>query len=195
MKNLISIFSILTTSTLLATSAFADVSISATAKWDAKAVKDTSTVLVVTPIKSLNFKYAEGVNQFNNQTGAFDVTILGQTGATDFELTSKIANSTLTRVDNASTLEVGVEWLGKKLTKTGEVTLIDTATNINAGLETLSLAGNYAGTTRKSAKSNFIFTIDGATSDGTTSAQFEDLIDGMWNGEVAVQFTANWVGP
>jgi hypothetical protein len=38
----------------------ADVTTSATASWDASATKDTTSALVVTPLKSLNFQYAEG---------------------------------------------------------------------------------------------------------------------------------------
>ena len=195
MKKLISALGIISVSSLIATTAFADVSASATAKWDATAKKDTTSALVVTPMKSLAFQYAEGLEKFNTQTGAFDVTVKGQSGATDFELTSKVITNTLTRGDDASTLGVGVTWNGKKLSKTTPVTLIDTAQNVNAGLEALSVSSAYAGTGRSSAQGNFTFGIDEATSDGISTAAYKDLVDGVWDGEVAVQFDATWSTP
>ena len=191
MKTTISKIALLSSSILLATSTFADVTASATAKWDATAVKDTTSALVVTPLKSLSFQYAEGLEAFNQQNGAFDVTIKGQSGSTDFELTSKVISNTLTRTNDDSTLDVGVAWNGEKLSKTASTTLIDTANNINAGLEALSQESAYAGSERSSAQGTFAFTIDSATAQGA-NAEFKDLADGMWNGEVAVQFTANW---
>ncbi|MDC5511825.1 common pilus major fimbrillin subunit EcpA [Acinetobacter baumannii] len=195
MKKLISAFAILSASSLFATSVFADVAASSTAKWDATATKDTTSMLVVTPLKSLNFQYAQGLKQFNTQTGAFDVTIQGQSGATDFELTSKLISNTLTRGDNASTLDVGVMWNGTALSKTTETTLVDTANGISAGLDALADSAIYAGSGRNSAQGDFTFKIESATSDGLTAAQYEDLADGMWDGEVAVQFNANWTTP
>ncbi|MFA3152545.1 common pilus major fimbrillin subunit EcpA [Acinetobacter baumannii] len=195
MKKLISAFAILSASSLFATSVFADVAASSTAKWDATATKDTTSMLVVTPLKSLNFQYAEGLKQFNTQTGAFDVTIQGQSGATDFQLSSKLISNTLTRGDNASTLDVGVMWNGTALSKTTETTLVDTANGISAGLDALADSAIYAGSGRNSTQGDFTFKIESATSDGLTAAQYEDLADGVWDGEVAVQFNANWTTP
>ncbi|MFX5832644.1 common pilus major fimbrillin subunit EcpA [Acinetobacter baumannii] len=195
MKKLVSAFAILSASSLFATPVFADVAASSTAKWDATATKDTTSMLVVTPLKSLNFQYAEGLKQFNTQTGAFDVTIQGQSGATDFQLSSKLISNTLTRGDNASTLDVGVMWNGAALSKTTETTLVDTANGISAGLDALADAAIYAGSGRNSAQGDFTFKIESATSDGLTTAQYEDLADGVWDGEVAVQFNANWTTP
>lgn len=195
MKKLVSALAIMSASSIFATSAFADVAASSTAKWDATATKDTTSMLVVTPLKSLNFQYAEGLKQFNTQTGAFDVTIQGQSGATDFELTSKLISNTLTRGDNASTLDVGVMWNGTALSKSTETTLVDTANGISAGLDALADSAIYAGSGRNSAQGDFTFKIESATSDGLTAAQYEDLADGMWDGEVAVQFNANWTTP
>ena len=195
MKKLVSTLAIMSASSIFATSVFADVTATSTAKWDATATKDTTSMLVVTPLRSLTFEYAEGLKQFNSQNGAFDVTIQGQSGATDFELTSKLITNTLTRGDNTSTLDVGVAWNGEKLTKAGETTLVNTANGVNAGLDALAQPSLYAGAGRDSAQGSFVFTIDSATTDGTTAAQFEDLADGSWDGEVAVQFTANWTTP
>ncbi|EHU1358962.1 common pilus major fimbrillin subunit EcpA [Acinetobacter baumannii] len=195
MKKLVSALAIMSASSIFATSVFADVAASSTAKWDATATKDTTSMLVVTPLKSLNFQYAQGLKQFNTQTGAFDVTIQGQSGATDFELTSKLISNTLTRGDNASTLDVGVMWNGTALSKSTETTLVDTANGISAGLDALADSAIYAGSGRNSAQGDFTFKIESATSDGLTAAQYEDLADGVWDGEVAVQFNANWTTP
>ncbi|HCD6511600.1 TPA: fimbrial protein, partial [Klebsiella pneumoniae] len=165
---------------------------SATASWDASATKDTTSALVVTPLKSLNFQYAEGIKAFNSQKGAFDITIQGQSGATDFTLTSQIVSNTLSRTTDASTLAVGVNWNGNALNKSTPVTMIDTSNNISAGLDALAVATAFAGADRVSTQGNFDFTIDSATSDGSTAAEFKDLTDGYWSGDVRVQFNAVW---
>ena len=172
---------------LISSNAMADVTASATASWDASATKDTTSALVVTPLKSLNFQYAEGIKAFNSQKGAFDITIQGQSGATDFTLTSQIVSNT-----DASTLAVGVNWNGNALNKSTPVTMIDTSNNISAGLDALAVATAFAGADRVSTQGNFDFTIDSATSDGSTAAEFKDLTDGYWSGDVRVQFNAVW---
>lgn len=169
-----------------------DISASAIATWEASASKDTKSALVVTPLKSLSFQYAEGLKAFNTVNGAFDVTIEGQSGATDFNLSSKVLRNTLTRPSDTSTLAVGVAWNGEKISNQ-LVTLIDTAQNINHDL--VALSNGYMNAGRTSAQGNFTFSIDSATSDGTTTAQFADLADGNWDGQVAVQFTATWEKP
>ena len=178
---------------LTSTAAMANVTATATASWDASATKDTRSALVVTPMRSLSFQYAEGLQAFNTQRGAFDVTIQGQNGATDFTLTSQMVNSTLTRSSDASTLDVGVRWNGTKLSSATATTLINTANNTVAGLG--PLATGYAATGRTSAQGNFDFSIDSATSNGTDNATFASLTDGNWSGDVRVQFTAVWTTP
>ena len=177
---------------LVSAHAVADVTASATASWDASATKDTTSALVVTPLKSLTFQYAEGIQAFNTQKGAFDITIQGQSGATDFTLTSQIVSNTLSRTTDASTLDVGVNWNGSALSKTTPVTLINTANNISSGLDVLAVSTAYAGADRVSTQGNFDFSIDSATTDGSTAAQFSALTDGYWSGDVRVQFTALW---
>ncbi|WP_289445584.1 common pilus major fimbrillin subunit EcpA, partial [Klebsiella pneumoniae] len=54
------------------------------------------------------------------------------------------------------------------------------------------VATAFAGADRVSTQGNFDFTIDSATSDGSTSAEFNDLTDGYWSGDVRVQFNAVW---
>ncbi|HBM3184795.1 TPA: fimbrial protein [Klebsiella oxytoca] len=175
-----------------AMAAIETVNASATASWDASAVKDTKSTLVVTPLKSLSFQYAEGIKAFNTQDGAFDITIQGQSGATDFKLTSQVVTNTLARTTDASTLNVGVAWNGEKLSKTTPVTLIDTDANVSAGLDALAVSTAYAGDARTSTQGKFTFNIDSATSDGSQAADFASLTDGYWNGDVKVQFNAVW---
>lgn len=177
-----------------ATNAFADVNASATATWDVTATKDTTSALVVTPLSSLNFQYAEGIKSFNTQDGAFDITIQGQDTATDFELNAQLISNTLTSTTgDGSTLDVGVSWNGDALNKANETVLVSTSGGKTSGLEGLVADGAYNGTERVSAQSNFKFTIDSATSDGTTVVNdFSDLPDGYWTGDVKVQFNATW---
>lgn len=182
---------VLVSASIFSANALADVTATATANWDASAIKDTTSALVVTPLKSLTFQYVEGLEVFNSQKGAFDVSIEGQSGATDFELTSQIIYNTLTRTTDTSTLDVGVSWNGKKLSKNEPLTLIDTSKNISSGLDSLALKTAYSGSSRKSALGNFDFTIESA-SDGVDVIEFNDLADGYWSGDVKVQFTAVW---
>lgn len=177
---------------LICSPAMADVTASATATWDASATKDTTSALVVTPLKSLSFQYAEGLKAFNTQNGAFDITIKGQSGATDFTLTSQIVTNTLTRTSDPSTLDVGIKWNGNALSKASPLTLLDTKNNVSAGLDALSVSSAYAGSARTSTQGTFTFAIDSATSDGSNATAFEDLNDGYWSGDVKVQFNAVW---
>ncbi|MFV1134880.1 common pilus major fimbrillin subunit EcpA, partial [Klebsiella pneumoniae] len=59
-------------------------------------------------------------------------------------------------------------------------------------LDALAVATAFAGADRVSTQGNFDFTIDSATSDGSTAAEFKDLTDGYWSGDVRVQFNAVW---
>lgn len=166
---------------------------SATASWEAKAIKDTKSILVVVPMKSLSFDFSEATQSFNTQEGAFSITIGGQSGATDFKLDSKIISNKLSRVEDQSELTVGVLWNGKELNEATPTTMIDTSTNINSGLEALSLTKAFAGSERVSTISNFLFNIKSATVNGT-KVQMGDIADGFWDGNVKIQFTATWSG-
>lgn len=55
MKKLLLVTSL--ASVFVAANAMADVTASATASWDATATKDTTSMLVVTPLNSLTFQY------------------------------------------------------------------------------------------------------------------------------------------
>lgn len=165
----------------------------ATASWDAKAIKDTNSMLVVTPIKSLTFNYAEGLEGFNTQDGAFDITIAGQSGASDFKLTSKLISNTLTRSSDDSVLTVGVKWNGKELSESTDTIMVDTSKGISSGLAALAQPDAYSGSGRTSTQGTFAFNIASATSGGDETA-FKDLTDGYWDGNVNVEFTAAWDG-
>ncbi|ELX8380777.1 common pilus major fimbrillin subunit EcpA [Providencia vermicola] len=165
----------------------------ATATWQATAIKDTTSMLVVTPLKSLTFNYAEGQKSFNQQNGAFDIAIQGQAGATDFKLASKIVANTLARTTDDSKLTVGVKWNGEDLSKTTDTVLIDTSKNLTSGLDNLAADGIFNGSERATDRGEFTFVIAGAESEGA-AADFNSLTDGTWDGDVKVQFTATWDG-
>ncbi|MBN6454569.1 common pilus major fimbrillin subunit EcpA, partial [Escherichia coli] len=137
--------------------------------------------------------YAEGVKAFNTQDGAFDITIQGQQGATDFKLTSKIISDKLTRAADDSELTVGVKWNGTALTDTTETPMVDVATGTTAGLDFLAQEGAFNGKDRVSGQGQFAFNIASAKLAGA-DAKFSDLADGYWDGDVKVQFTATWEG-
>uniref|UniRef100_UPI003989E7FB common pilus major fimbrillin subunit EcpA n=1 Tax=Serratia sp. (in: enterobacteria) TaxID=616 RepID=UPI003989E7FB len=165
----------------------------ALATWSATAKKDTTSKLVVTPIGSLSFQYAEGIKGFNSQKGLFDVTIEGEGTATDFKLTSKLVSNTLTQLDTSgSTLDVGVSYNGAAVEKATATTMIDVQAGILGGnLSALSSAYNTA--VRTSAQDQFTFSIIGATADGTTAVtDFSTLPEGIWSGDVSVEFNATW---
>ena len=96
-------------------------------------------MLVVTPLNSLTFQYAEGLNAFNTQDGAFDITIQGQESATDFELTAQVISNTLTNASgDASTLDVGVAWNGNALSSSAETVLVNASST--SGVEPSDVA-------------------------------------------------------
>lgn len=171
----------------------ADTTAQAVATWSATAKKDITSKLVVTPLGSLSFQYAEGVKGFNTQKGLFDVAVEGDTTATAFKLTSRLVANTLTAIDNSgSTLDIGVNYNGEKIEKSTDTTLIDTSASINGGnLSAISTGYNQSG--RITAQDAFTFSVVGATSDGTTAVtDYSTLPDGIWSGDVSVEFDATW---
>lgn len=174
----------------------ADVNAFATASWSATAKKDTSSKLVVTPVGSLSFEYAQGIKGFNSQKGLFDVTIEGDTAATGFKLTSKLASNTLTQLDaSGSTLKVGVKYNGENVTKEKATTMIDTASGVLGG-NLGAVINGFNKTGRSSSQDQFTFNIASATSDGNTPVtDLSKLPEGIWSGEVSVEFQATWTKP
>jgi|GEM_PF-66745 len=165
----------------------------AVASWSATAKKDTTSKLVVTPLGSLAFQYAEGIKGFNTQQGLFDVTIYGDKESTAFRLTSRVLTDTLTQLDNSgSTLQVGINYHGTLLNKTTDTTLIDTARGIYGG-ELSSLSQGFNQNSRAMAQDQFTFSIINGTTDGQTKVtDFSSLPEGIWSGDISVQFNAVW---
>lgn len=180
----------------IGTSHAADVISQAVATWSAAAKKDTTSKLVVTPLGSLSFQYAEGIKGFNSQKGLFDVAIQGDTSATDFKLTSRLLANTLTQHDGSgSTLNVAVGYNGENLTPNDDTALIDTSTN-NYGGNLSPLGTGFASSGRVTAQDSFTFSIQKGTSDGTTEiTDLSQLPEGIWSGDVSVQFDATWTTP
>jgi hypothetical protein len=171
----------------------ADMKAEAVATWSATAKKDTSSKLVVTPLGSLAFQYAEGIKGFNSQKGLFNVAIEGDTTATAFKLTSRLITNTLTQLGTSgSTLSVGVDYNGVAVKKNADTIMIDTTGGVQGGnLSALSKGYNTA--VRTTAVDGFNFSIISGTTNGTTAVtDYSDLPEGVWSGDVSVQFDATW---
>lgn len=171
----------------------ADVTAQAVATWSATAKKDTTSKLVVTPLGSLAFQYAEGIKGFNSQKGLFDVAIEGDATATAFKLTSRLITNTLTQLDTSgSTLSVGVDYNGESVEKSADTIMIDTASG-KLGGSLSALANGYDQAGRTTAQDGFNFSIVSGTTDGTTAVtDYSTLPEGIWSGDVSVQFDATW---
>lgn len=174
-----------------AATAQAAVEASAVATWQATAKKDTTSELVVTPLSSLSFQYAEGIKGFNTVNGLFDVAIKGDASATDFTLKAKKLNGTLNHLGGDSTVDVGVLWGGAPVSTTAYTPLIDTAAGITGGNLSPLANGFKNDAERVTAQGSFTFNIESATASGTPTT-FDALPDGLWSGEVNVEFVANW---
>lgn len=85
MKKKVLAIALVTVFTGMGVAQAADVTAQAVATWSATAKKDTTSKLVVTPLGSLAFQYAEGIKGFNSQKGLFDVAIEGDSTATAFK--------------------------------------------------------------------------------------------------------------
>lgn len=81
MKKKVLAIALVTVFTGMGVAQAADVTAQAVATWSATAKKDTTSKLVVTPLGSLAFQYAEGIKGFNSQKGLFDVAIEGDSTA------------------------------------------------------------------------------------------------------------------
>lgn len=182
-----------TTMGISASAVAADITAQALATWQATAKKDTTSKLVVTPLGSLTFQYAEGISGFNKQKGLFDVAIEGDSQATAFKLSSSLVTNTLTQLDKSgSTLTVGVEYNGEPVIQGTETVMIDTATNILGG-NLSQLSNGYKDTGRVTAQDAFSFSIIGGTSDGKIAVtDYSTLPEGFWSGDVSVRFDATW---
>lgn len=193
------LFKKLAVSSLVLTSvnAMASTEVESIATWKATAVKDTTSALVVTPLDSLSFDYAAGVGNggaFNTQKGMFDVTLEGDTSATDFRLTAEKVTGTLSHLSHNSTLEVDVIWAGESLSNSHRVTIVDTMSGVHNALNLASLGSAFNLAGRTSAQESFTFAINGGMLDGLNpiDGDYSLLPDGIWSGDVKVRFIAEW---
>ena len=170
----------------------ANITVQSSATWSATAKKESTTKLAVTPLGSLSFVYANGAKGFNTHKGLFDVAIEGDASATAFKLTSRLVSNTLTHLDGSgSTLNVYVNYLGMPLDKATDMVIVDTAIGKNSGLrviaENFNKSGNFA------TQDSFSFSISSGTLDGITPVkQLSALPEGVWSGDISVQFDATW---
>lgn len=179
---------IVVASLMSASTAFADTVATHVANWDATAIKKSKANLIVTPTNSLRFDYDVMNEGFNNQDGFFSVTIEGDATATDFMLEAKTVSNTLN--GNGSTLEVTPQWNGVNITKDAYTLLMGnngSATETGGGLSSLG----WKATGASSAYESFNFIVAKATQAGVDTP-FVDLNDGLWNGDVKVEFKATW---
>lgn len=166
------------------------------ASWKTTAKKDTVSKLVVTPLSSISFQYAEGIKGFNTQDGLFNVAVTGEAAATAFELTSRILSNTLIYLGNyASTLSVGVKYYGDEITSSADTVIINTQTNI-LGNKLSVITSTFDRPTRTTAQDAFTFYIRSGTINGTDVAEkFSDLPEGVWLGDISMEFNATWTMP
>ncbi len=101
MKKKVLAMTLVTVFTGMGVAQAADVTAGCSDLVSATAKKDTTSKLVVTPLGSLAFQYAEGIKGFNSQKGLFDVAIEGDSTATAFKLTSRLITNTLTQLDTS----------------------------------------------------------------------------------------------
>lgn len=186
--------------------AAADETVTASAVWQAEARKQSESSLVVTPIRTLQFKYSENSKSFNEDTGTFDVAIRGgRPEANAFKLEARVddGNNLLRQVGGESTLAVGALFgsneLGSTLggsTGVGKnanwTTLVDSTDENGSSLWALTASAKGKLEDKYSARDKFTFIVKKATSDGTKPTTFAELSDGLWTGEVAVAFRATW---
>lgn len=160
-----------------------------TATWKATATKRASTKLRVTPLDNLKFDYLTGSSAFSEEDGLFDVEVTGNSNATNFKLTSQIVSNTLSQISTGSTLTVGVRYSGSPLQKGTPTVLVDTANHIINKLGTINFKTGTPGT----GQDGFKFSIIDASADGRSQTKdFKTLPDGLWTGDVSVQFDATW---
>ena len=152
--------------------AIADSTITTLVKWDTSAVKSTKSALIANASpRILNFSYSPNSNAFNVIHSDYDLAVLIPDGITDTVFKTKIIRNSLTRKSDDSSLDVGVHWNGKKLSKTTELILEKTT---------------------KQPLALFSFNIESANADNKTIL-FQKLNNGLWSGDVSLGFTAYWV--
>ncbi len=122
------------------------------------------------------------------------MAIEGDSTATALKLTSRLIARHITPLDTSgSTLNVGRHYNGAAVEKTGDTVMIDTANGILGG-NLSPLANGYNASNRTTAQDGFTFTIMAGTANGTTAVTDCGTLlpEGIWSGDVSVQFDATW---
>lgn len=189
-KNLIALTTVAVLGFAAATQA-AVVEATSVATWQATAKKDSTSELVVTPLSSLTFVYNEGMKDFNTVNGLFDVAIKGVASATAFTLKAKKLNGTLYHTSGDSTVDVGLVWGGLPVNTNSYSILMVSAADLTGGTLAPLLNGFKDDTQRTTAQSSIAFSIEKPTTNGSPTT-FDALPDGLWSGEVNVEFMATW---
>ncbi|MFQ2668785.1 common pilus major fimbrillin subunit EcpA [Aeromonas caviae] len=169
----------------------AAIEVTSVATWQATAKKDTTSELVVTPLSSLTFAYNEGMKDFNTVNGLFDVAIKGDASATAFTLKAKKLNGTLYHTSGDSTVDVGLVWAGLPLNTNSYSILIVSAVDLTGGTLAPLVNGFKDDSQRTTAQTSMAFSIENPTANGSPTT-FEALPDGLWSGEINVEFQAIW---
>ena len=101
---------------------------------------------------------------------------------------------TPTNISTKSEPEIRVEFYsnGAAVEKTGDTVMIDTANGVLGG-NLSPLANGYNASNRTTAQDGFTFSIISGTTNGTTAVtDYSTLPEGIWSGDVSVQFDATW---
>ena len=184
-KNRLLLGLLLASFTTTATYANSTTSIQTVANWHATAVKKPQSELGVTPLNALHFELTEH-DHFDQQNGAFNITVKDIEGATDFKLTSKVISNELRNSADNSVLTVKTDWNGKTLSSYQEIVILDNLKGINKGLVVENKASEKS--ELKNLQSAFLFNV-------ITGAQPTiSLAEGLWQGTLRLEFTSKWSG-
>lgn len=87
---------------------------------------------------------------------------------------------------------MGVDYNGTAVEKAADTVMIDTANGVLGG-NLSALANGYNVGGRTTAQDGFTFSIISGTTDGSTAVtDYSTLPEGIWSGDVSVQFDATW---
>ena len=119
-------------------------------------------------------------------------TGMGVAQAADVTAQAVATWSATAKKDTTIKLNVGVDYNGAAVEKTGDTVMIDTANGVLGG-NLSPLANGYNASNRTTAQDGFTFSIISGTTNGTTAVtDYSTLPEGIWSGDVSVQFDATW---
>lgn len=171
-----------------------DVIVQVVAIWSVIVKKDIISKLVVTLFGSLAFQYVEGIKGFNLQKGLFDVVIEGDLTVIVFKLILRFIINILIQLDILGfILNVGVDYNGAVVEKIGDIVMIDIVNGVLGG-NFSSLVNGYNVSNRIIVQDGFIFFIISGIINGIIVViDYSILSEGIWSGDVSVQFDAIWI--